>query len=195
MSVYGMPTKCLLCDKSALLAQLARSKSNSLTYWSSWSYLLRHVRPTCDGMPPCYVRLSGLSIQRTLPCNIPVGEELEVLASDRFLPRPASFLLLSPSAIRLMSRTHPRLCSQLRIAFVGNAVPDRFTELTKGCVDLCETCSFIAAMTLVGRDSTDVAYDALGYRPTCCGCEDLYATNPGGPRGQPLSELSLYVCR
>ena len=71
-----------------------------------------------------YVQLFGLSLKRTLPCNIPVGEELEVLASDRFLPRPASFLLLSPGAIRLMSRTQPRLCLQLRAAFVVKEVPD-----------------------------------------------------------------------
>lgn len=63
-------------------------------------------------------------LEETLPYNIPVGEELEVLASDRFLPRPASFLLLSPSAIRLMSRTQPRLCLQLRAAFVVKKVPD-----------------------------------------------------------------------
>lgn len=124
MSMYDLPTNCMLCNNSALLAQLARSKNNSSTYWSSWSYLLRHVRPTCDGMWPCYVQLFGLSFNRTHPHNIPVGEELEVLASDRFLPRPASLLLLSPSAIRLMSRIQPRLCLQLRASFVVKAVPD-----------------------------------------------------------------------
>jgi len=124
MSICGLLTNCLLCGNSSLLAQLARSTSTCLTYWSSWSYLLRHVRHTCDDMSPSYVQLFGLSSRITLPCNIPVGEELEVLASDRRWPRPASFLLLSPSAIRLMSQTHPRLCLQLRAAFVGNAVPD-----------------------------------------------------------------------
>ncbi|KAL0050043.1 hypothetical protein WJX82_003334 [Trebouxia sp. C0006] len=46
-----------------------------------------------------------------------------------------------------------------------------------------------------GLDRCCVVYNALGYRRTCCGCEDSYATKPEGePRGQPSSDFRLYVC-